>query len=47
MQNKFNHKWIIPALGILLAGLLMISCKKKIYRSSCTGGTGYRGQYQY
>ena len=29
MQNKFNHKWIIPVLVILLAGLLMVSCKKK------------------
>ena len=28
MQNKFNHKWIIPALGLLMAGLLMISCKR-------------------
>ncbi len=28
MQNKLTHKWIIPALGLLLAGLLMVSCKR-------------------
>ncbi len=29
MQNNFRHKWILPATGLFLAGLLMVSCKKK------------------
>ena len=28
MQNKFNYKWTIAALGLLLTGLLVISCKR-------------------
>ncbi len=29
MQNTFNHKWILPALGLLLGAILLGSCKKK------------------
>jgi hypothetical protein len=28
MQNKLNYKWTIPALGLLITGLLVISCKR-------------------
>lgn len=40
MQNKFAYKWILPVTGLFLAGLLMVSCKKKFTDPPVLGEPG-------